>query len=121
MAEVTPDILNGPKSHGSFEARDGNRYRIARGGYGPRGRKLSDIQEKIDASKDPDEIQDLVKQAFIAAMEPFYNLQRIEALFENDLIGYEQAWQLWPVVNCHDLLTEKKSSAELSSTPSAGA
>jgi hypothetical protein len=120
--EIKPDKEVCPKVYGLIEARDGNSYRCARGGFGPRGAALEKLQADIaDPKATPATAAACVQQAFTLALEPFYSAERIASLWDNDFLGFEQTWKLWEIVNCEDLRGEKKSSADLALMPSAGA
>jgi hypothetical protein len=121
MPEILPDKVSVLTNYGKITARDGNDYRVARGGFRGKGARLKLIEDLVREAPTPEEIDSLICEAFHLAMEPFYNSERIDLLLSESIIGNEQAWELWTIVGSDDLRELKKNSVDMNSTPSAGA
>lgn len=114
MAKIDPDKENSSIRYGWITAGDGNEYRVARGGFGPRGKKMFDLVSEVSEHVKNNESNlcfEKIPVLFMTAMDPFYSQERISALIDDDHFGWAEYGVLVSIIYGDDLSDmEKKTS-----------
>lgn len=118
MARIDADKNYETTRFSYISAGDGNEYRVARGGFGPRGESMEVAMETFsDCGKNNDRkgCYAAVRSLFLLAMEPFYNKERIEKLLDEEQFGWPEYHALVGIVRGDDLVDLQKKSSSVES------
>lgn len=99
--EVQPDITTNAR-FGYVTMGDGQRYRVARFSYGPRGVEIDTARAEWKAADNTAAQVAAVQKMFTVCLSPFYGVDRILSLFNGDMVGHDSLDELLLVLSNED-------------------